>query len=124
MRQVRSDLEDLPKSFMDNPQAHLLGLCNAFTQAIDSYTNGKPNYPSSQPTFLQENVINYRALEKEIKRTRPHFEIPPALEPLQRSPPISPTDDDKKDSLSCISPRHNPHIDENSRYTGGCTSGN
>jgi hypothetical protein len=96
MRKVRSDLEGLPKSFVDNPQAHLLSLCNTFSRAIDSYTNGKPNYPPSRPTFLQDNLTNYRALKREIERTRPQFEVSSRIGPPQ---PISvgSNDDDKKE---------------------------
>lgn len=93
-RKVRSDLEGLPKSFVDNPQAHLLSLCNTFSRAIDSYTNGKPNYPPSRPTFLQDNLTNYRALKREIERTRPQFEVPSRIGPPQ---PFGFKDDDKKE---------------------------
>jgi hypothetical protein len=108
MRKVRSDLEGLPKSFVDNPQAHLLSLCNSFAQAIGSYTNGKPNYPPSRPTFLQGNVVHYRALEKEIKRTRPHFKIPPRIKPPQYC--IFEDDSDKKESLDRTSPTDTTRI--------------
>jgi hypothetical protein len=75
MRKVQSELDDLPTSFADNPQAHLLSLCAAFVGEIDSYTNGKPTYPPSQPTFIREAMQHYRILEKEIKRTRPEFKV-------------------------------------------------
>ena len=80
MRKVQSDLNGLPKSFADNPQAHLLTLCNAFVQEIGSYTNGKPTYPPNQRTFLRDALRHYRVLEKEIKRTRPQFEVAPSSE--------------------------------------------
>lgn len=75
MRKVKLDLDGLPKSFADNPQAHLLSLCAAFISDLDSYTNGKPTYPPDQPTFIREAAPYYRVLEKEIKRTRPEFKI-------------------------------------------------
>ena len=98
MRKVRSDLEDLPQSFLNNPQAHLLSLCTMFSQAIDNYTNGKPSYPPSRRTFLQDNLGYYRALEKSIKRTRPQFEVAPLVGPPQcLVVPIVPSDDEKKE---------------------------
>src|ERR1700738_5201770 len=75
MRSVRSDLADLPTSFADDPQPHLLSLCGSFVQEITKYTNGQPAHPPNQPTFLREALRHYRALEKEIKRTRPQFEV-------------------------------------------------
>lgn len=77
MRRFQSELANLPKSFADNPQAHLLSLCTAFIQDVDTYTNGKPAYPPTQPTFLRDCLEYYRDLEKDIKYTRPQFEIMP-----------------------------------------------
>jgi|SRR5277367_1034496 len=103
MRKVRSDLEGLPKSFGDNPQAHLLSLCNTFARAIDSYTNGKPNYPPSRATFLQDNLPHYRALKREIERTRPQFDVLCRVE--SQCIPIGSEDDDKKEDVDCTSLR-------------------
>lgn len=94
---VQRDLTDLPKSFEDNPQAHLLDLCNRFLQDISSYMNGKPTSSASQPSFLKDSIQHYRLLERAIKSTRPQFEV------VSRGPPqISSGSvvDDKKDGIT------------------------
>jgi hypothetical protein len=77
MKKVQSELGDLPQSFADNPQRNLLSLCSSFVQEIDKYTNGQPIHPPNQPTFLRDALRHYRGLEKEIKRTRPQFNVVP-----------------------------------------------
>jgi hypothetical protein len=78
LRKVHLDLDALPKSFDDNPQAHLLSLCGTFIQEIDDYTNGKPNHNPDQPTFLQDALMHYRIFRQQVNGTRPRFGIPPA----------------------------------------------
>jgi hypothetical protein len=78
LRKVHLELDALPKSFEDNPQAHLLSLCGTFIQEIDDYTNGKPNHNPDQSTFLQDALMHYRIFRQQVNHTRPHFVVPPA----------------------------------------------
>ena len=78
MRQVFQDLNGLPKSFTDDPQANLLSLCSAFTQEVDSYTNGNPKERPNQATFLRDALPHYRILKDLVSDTRPQFAITPA----------------------------------------------
>lgn len=73
MREVQDELDGLPVSFSDHPQARLLGLCADFVSEIDEYTNGSTN----QPKFLQDMHDEFWKLAKEIVATRPTFEITP-----------------------------------------------
>jgi hypothetical protein len=70
MRTVQDDLDLLPHSFDDNPQAGLLALCSEFISQTDEYTNGTPNHPS----FFQELHEKFWKLSTEIIGTRPTFE--------------------------------------------------
>jgi hypothetical protein len=78
LRRVHLELDALPKSFEDNPQAHLLSLCGTFIQEIDDYTNGKPSHNPDQPTFLQDALMHYRIFRQQVNHTRPRFVVPPA----------------------------------------------
>ena len=89
MRKVQLDLVDLPQSFADDPQAHLLSLCTSFLRDIDNYTNGKPTYPPGQRTFLRDAFKYYRILERDIKLTRPQFQVAPPVQPPSVALPIS-----------------------------------
>jgi hypothetical protein len=73
MRKVQDDLDGLPLSFSDNPQAKLLSLCADFISEIDQNTNGSPN----QPTFFQDIDKEFWKFNKEIMSTRVGFEISP-----------------------------------------------
>ncbi len=70
MRKVQDDLDLLPHSFSDNPQAGLLALCSEFISETDEYTNGTPNHAA----FFQELHDEFGKLAKEIIGTRPCFE--------------------------------------------------
>lgn len=78
MREVYQDLNGLPKSLADDPQANLLSLCSAFTQEVDSYTNGKPKEKPDQRTFLRDALPHYRTLKDLVSDTRPQFSVAPA----------------------------------------------
>jgi hypothetical protein len=71
LRDVQDNLDCLPPSFSDNPQAKLLGVCDAFFTAIDQHTNGSRKHPK----FLQVMHDGFWKLAKEIVATRPSFEI-------------------------------------------------
>ena len=73
MRKVQDDLDLLPHSFSDNPQAGLLALCSEFISETDEYTNGTPNHAA----FFQELHNEFAKLAKEIIATRPNFETAP-----------------------------------------------
>lgn len=88
MRNVDTQLTSLPKSFADNPQAHLLRLCSAFIQEVDSYTNGKPNHNPDDRTFLQEGQSHYQSLKALIEGTRPRFVICPTAVVENGEPPV------------------------------------
>ena len=75
MKKVQSELNILPKSFADNPQANLLSLCATFIQEIDNYTNGKPNPDPNQATFLQDVLQYYKVLKSRVNCTRPRFVV-------------------------------------------------
>lgn len=71
MREVQDELDGLPESFSDHPQARLLGLCADFVSEIDEYINGSTN----QPKFLQDIHDEFWKLANEIAATRPTFEV-------------------------------------------------
>jgi hypothetical protein len=79
MREVQLDLASLPKSFADDPQAHLLSLCTGFVEDMDFYTNGKENSDPKKPTFLHDALPHYSKLKDKVSHTRPKFEIAPAI---------------------------------------------
>jgi hypothetical protein len=85
MREVQLDLASLPKSFADDPQAHLLSLCTGFVEDMDFYTNGKENSDPKKPTFLHDALPHYSKLKDKVSHTRPKFEIAPAI---SLGPPI------------------------------------
>ena len=99
---IQSRLDDLPRDFEDNPQAHLLALCTAFLQDIDNYTNGRPQYDPNQRAFLQDASSLYQYLKTEVNETKPDFIVgtsstqlpslirapsPPAILQLSPAPP-------------------------------------
>jgi len=79
MKSVRGLLDNIPKSFADNPQANLLSLCTQFIKEVDDYTNGKPNDDSKHSTFLRDALPFYRAFKSAINETRPLFKITPVI---------------------------------------------
>lgn len=70
-RLVQGELDRLPQSFAENPQAMLLGLCSEFVSEIGKYTHGN----STHPAFFQDINSAFWSLAKEISDTRPQFEI-------------------------------------------------
>jgi hypothetical protein len=70
-RQVQGELDRLPQSFAENPQAMLLGLCSEFVSEIGKYTHGN----STHPAFFQDINSEFWSLAQEISDTRPRFEI-------------------------------------------------
>jgi hypothetical protein len=88
-KKVREDLDRLPESFADNPQAKFLLLCGVFNTEIDKYTTAK----SDRTSFFHGLQEEFLKLEKEIMGTRSKFEI---VSPLEESkgaelPPCMPT---------------------------------
>jgi len=52
---IRNDLQSLPKSFEDNPQAGLWTPCLKFNKAGHEYTSGKAeNTENSQSSFIHD----------------------------------------------------------------------
>lgn len=82
MQEVQEDLDRLPLSFSDNPQARLLGICDGFVLEIDQHTNGSPKHPE----YLQDMHDEFLKLAEAIRATRPTFEIRPHSTP---EPPSS-----------------------------------
>jgi hypothetical protein len=74
MKKVQDDLDLLPHSFADNPQAGLLALCSEFISETDEYVNGAPN----RATFFRELHNQFNKLTKDIMGTRPAFETTPS----------------------------------------------
>jgi len=86
LKSVHSKRSTLPESFGDNPQAHLLALCNNFLADLDAYTSGKSNSDPDQVTFLREALPSYKGLQDLIQETRPKFKIPCALATAVENP--------------------------------------
>jgi Dynamin central region/Dynamin GTPase effector domain len=83
---VRSALARLPDSFADNPQAHLLELCNRFLNDVTEYTSGNPNHDPDKTTFLQDVIGYYDELKGNMEKTRPQFDIEELHSPPSTSP--------------------------------------
>ena len=78
MRTIREELQKLPKSFEDNPQAELWSLCINFTKSVNEYAGGKSeNAELKEKSFLQESDPHYLAFKEAILRTRPKFQVLP-----------------------------------------------
>lgn len=69
---IREDLQKLPKSFEENPQAELWSLCQSFTKGVSEYADGKSDNAEAA-CFLQESDPHYMAFKEDILRTRPKF---------------------------------------------------
>jgi hypothetical protein len=75
-RDLRTQLEKLPRSLAENPQAELLNLCARFIKGINQYARGLAEYPETAgSSFLQESKQHYRALKEAILRTKPRFQV-------------------------------------------------
>jgi len=69
---IQQQLEQLPPSFVDEPQTKLLALCNDFVSELGEHAVGSPRHPA----FLSDLHQLFRKLSAEIRRTRPQFEVP------------------------------------------------
>jgi hypothetical protein len=76
-KKVKSDLNTLPKSLADNPQANLLALCSRFVTDVIAYTSGKPTIEPDQYTFIRDALPEYKALRSKIEATEPKFNTKP-----------------------------------------------
>jgi Dynamin central region len=114
MRKVQRDFASLPKSFADDPQAHLLSLCTGFVQEMDFYTNGKENSDPRKPTFLHDALPHYFKLKDKISLTRPKFEIalaislPPPVNFVNYEPVYLPPHPDYVHQLPVSTPESRP----------------
>jgi len=72
MCDVQQRLEQLPHSFVDEPQTKLLALCNDFVSELAEHAVGSPRHPG----FLSDLHQVFRNLSAEIRRTRPKFDVP------------------------------------------------
>ena len=72
MQTIRDDLQQLPKSLEENPQAELWSLCQIFTKGVNEYADGKLENAENS-CFLQESDPYYMAFKDDILRTRPKF---------------------------------------------------
>ena len=86
IRNVQSELTNLPESFADDPQLRLISLCAAFVQEIDSY-------PFIRDTFVK----HYKTLEMDIKRTQLQFNILPLDPTPDEALRLSAVDDEQND---------------------------
>jgi hypothetical protein len=79
MRSIRDNLQKLPKSFEDNPQAELWSLCLNFTRAVNEYADGKSDTGGNKERscFLQQSDPHYFNFQADILRTRPKFQVSP-----------------------------------------------
>ena len=82
-KKVQEDLDGLPESFADNPQAKLLLLCATFNADIYEYITAKP----SRTTFFHNLQDEFWKLESRIMEARPKFEIVPQSEESSVAPP-------------------------------------
>lgn len=90
-RNIHQQLDNLPRSFSESPQAMLLNLCNEFTGEIQERVNGSRR----PPRFFQQLDAEYHRLAKELTGTRPNFEI-------------TPNEDDQDDDLYKVSKNDSP----------------
>jgi hypothetical protein len=71
MRRVQANIDQLPSSFPDDPQARLTRVCNDFVLEIDQHAHGNQKHPK----FLQDMHTEFWKFAKAIAATRPTFEI-------------------------------------------------
>jgi len=84
-REVQQQLDGLPQSFADNPQARLLSLCGEFVSEMVKYVHGD----ASCPSFFQEINIEFGKLADGILGTRPLFDIPSAKDSFPQPQSLS-----------------------------------
>jgi len=68
---VQKDLDNLPESFEDSPQAKILHLCGVFNTEIDAYATAMPKHTS----FFRDFEFLFTILKDKLRATRPNFEI-------------------------------------------------
>jgi hypothetical protein len=68
---VQDDLDSLPESFEDSPQAKILHLCGVFNTEVDAYTTAKSEHTS----FFQKLEEEFSILEQNLLATKPNFEV-------------------------------------------------
>lgn len=72
----QDDLDLLPKSLEENPQAELWSLCMKFIKDVDEFTIGKTRgRDADDKSFLQLCRPLYHNLQEAITRTRPKFQV-------------------------------------------------
>jgi Dynamin central region len=73
MRSLQEELQRLPRSLEDNPQAELWTLCMAFTKAVEDFVIGQTQVAQTgKKSFLQHCQPLYHILQEAITRTRPN----------------------------------------------------
>jgi hypothetical protein len=76
MRSLQEELQSLPRSLEDNPQAELWTLCMAFIKAVEDFASGQTQAGErGKKTFLQHCRPLYDILHEAITRTRPKVEV-------------------------------------------------
>lgn len=73
---IQHDLQDLPKSLEDNPQAELWSLCVKFIKSVDDFARGNLHTQDAKiKSFLQLCRPFYVLLQEDIIRTQPKFQV-------------------------------------------------
>jgi hypothetical protein len=73
MKKIHEDLDGLPESFEDSPQAKFLHLCRAFNTEVDEHVTAK----SSRTQFFRDLQEEFSDLEMQIRKTKPKFQPVP-----------------------------------------------
>jgi hypothetical protein len=73
MKKIHEDLDGLPESFEDSPQAKFLHLCRTFNTEIDEHVTVK----SSRTRFFRDLQEEFSELETKIRQTKPKFQPVP-----------------------------------------------
>lgn len=76
MRSLQEELQCLPRSLEDNPQAELWTLCMAFIKAVEDFASGQTQAAQTgKRSFLQHCQPLYHILKEAITRTRPKVKV-------------------------------------------------
>lgn len=106
-RDLRTQLQSLPRSLAENPQAELLNLCTRFIKGVNQYARGLAVYPDKAgSSFLQESKPHYRELKEAILRTKPRFLVELARD---RIPRVASEADGISSSFPSLTNPRNPH---------------
>jgi len=73
MKKIHEDLDGLPESFEDSPQAKFLHLCRAFNAEIDEHVTAQ----SSRTRFFRDLQEEFSELGTKIRQTKPKFQPVP-----------------------------------------------